>query len=358
MRLTSRGLSALVLLPCAALLTPARAATSQHVLRPGAKPVTWSGTLDFPDPAGCGDVTSRGCDTTTLVVDAPAGRWVTISVDDDYAYLRVVHEGSTVANAGQHQSVSPGMDPEPSVTFQQLRTGRVGYEVGVSDQAVTEVNKVTYHATAQLAGAAFDREGDCGVTPGLAVDEVSSDRPLRLSVRLVSTAADAAQTRRAGKGVAEIYRAIGIDARVTYDTVRVPKDELDQHKLIDVVRRKYGGMRPRGVDVVHLLTDNFAGGGFALCIGGVAYPEKAFSVGGFHYQAGGAVPVDTVEAAVIAAHEIGHLLGAQHQQSNCAEAAPAGACTVMFPAAAGTSRTFSTLERNTVRGLTQTYARG
>ncbi len=73
--------------------------------------------------------------------------------------------------------------------------------------------------------------------------------------------------------------------------------------------------------------------------------------------------------AVVAAHEIGHLLGAQHQQSNCLEALPQqalqrptdgwiGPCTVMSPAALQASETFSTLERSTIRSFVRRYAKG
>jgi hypothetical protein len=348
-------------LACSALLTATAGAGAppERALRPGAPPVTWSGTLSFPDPGGCGDVTSRGCDTTPVVIDAPSGAWITVSVNDSGTYVRVTHDGRTVGNAGTHVGTAPSATGRatPTTTFRHVRSGRATYVVGVSHGAAHETSKISYTATARLAGTAYDREGDCGVTPGLTTSSAEGDRTLPLSVRLVSAAADKAAVREAGQGLVEIYAAIGIRARVSYDTVAVPAGEGDSQRLIDVVRRRYGGVRPRGVDVVHLLTDNFSGG-YALCIGGVAYPEYAFSVGGIHYAASGVVPVSTVEAAVVTAHEIGHLLGAQHQQSNCVEAAPSGACTVMFPAAAGATRTFATIERHTIREFTAAYARG
>jgi hypothetical protein len=74
-----------------------------------------------------------------------------------------------------------------------------------------------------------------------------------------------------------------------------------------------------------------------------------------------------VPAALLAAHEIGHLLGAQHEQVNCVEAIPQeiaqpapdgyfGPCTVMGPYALQDSEMFSTLERNTVRSYADAYA--
>jgi len=152
--------------------------------------------------------------------------------------------------------------------------------------------------------------------------------------------------------------------KVSYDFFRIVEDGTKYP--FEQVRRHYGGVRPPGVDVVDVMTDLFAGGD-ADCIGGIAYAEKAFAVSNVHYTVQGAVPVDQVPAGMVAAHEIGHLLGAQHQQVSCTEALPqevatpatdgwAGPCTLMGPAALQDSETFSTLERNTIRAFVRAYA--
>jgi hypothetical protein len=129
------------------------------------------------------------------------------------------------------------------------------------------------------------------------------------------------------------------------------------------VKRKYHGQRPAGIDVVHVVTDDFSGG-YSDRIGGVAYQERGFSTGNAHDNSSGLTAVgttiDIVPAGVIAAHEIGHELGARHQMISCAEAAPqeaqhpasdgwTGACTEMGPLALQDSETWSALEKATVR---------
>ena len=81
----------------------------------------------------------------------------------------------------------------------------------------------------------------------------------------------------------------------------------------------------------------------ADCIGGVRFPERAFSISE-------ANPASTYEdvvadmAAKVAAHEIGHVMGGKHEHSNCIEgdqqANPGGPgrCTLMNP---GTAMLFS-----------------
>ncbi len=355
------------LLLTTALATPSVAAPPpQQALSSAAHPVSWSGTLATPDPFGCGGPVSRGCDTTNLTVKAAKGSWITVSTDDPNGYLLVRRGADYVASGGEHLSTSSTATPTATVTFQQVTSGRVTYAVGVSSIPATAVTPITYTATARLAGRAFDREGECGATTGAEhLRDPDDGRVLPLSVRLVAEPKDTAAVRRAGTGLIEIYGRVGIAVTVSYDFV-VLKPLGNDTYAYEQIRRRYGGIRPRGVDVVHVLTDQFPGG-YADCIGGIAYPEKAFSVGNVHYTVQGTVPVDQVPAAMVAGHEIGHLLGAQHQQVNCAEALPqqaakpasdgwVGPCTLMGPAALNDSETFSTLERTTVRAYARRFA--
>ncbi|MGH2740602.1 MAG: hypothetical protein ACRDH6_09005, partial [Actinomycetota bacterium] len=72
-----------------------------------------------------------------------------------------------------------------------------------------------------------------------------------------------------------------------------------------------------------------------------------------------------VDEGVIAAHEIGHLLGAHHHYANCIEALPSGAlrgdlgpCTTMSPYTFMFSSTFGTVEEAFIRDYAARYAKG
>ena len=371
-----RTLLAVVALLSGLLMGPTSAATPpSYTLSQAHLKVTWTGTFPAPDPTGCGGAVSFGCDTTTLYVLAAKGVWITISIDDQSAYVLVQQGGNYVANGGRNALSATA---SPTVTFQQVAAGRVAYSVGVSDTTGNSLGHAVaaspYTATARLAGAAFDREGLCGPTPGIEhLRDPDDGRVLPLSVRLVADPNDQTSVRTAAKGLVEIYRRVGVALRISYDFTALQIIPTDTWPF-EQVQRRYGGVRPAGVDVVHVMTDNWAGG-FARCIGGITLPEMSFSVGSLHHTVSGVVPVDGLPepllapAALVAAHEIGHLLGAQHQQFNCVEALPAEVaqpasdgwvrpCTLMGPLAHVDSEIMSTLERSTVRSYVRRYARG
>lgn len=341
-------------------------AASQNTLSAKHRTVHWSGTLTGSAPLGCNNA-NLGCDRYSFVVAAPRGAWVTVSVDAPDANLRVTtSSGELVGNGGAQSDPNPDNTSEPTTTFQQVSTGRVTYDVLVGQVIGTPANPTSYRGTAELAGHAFDRAGDCGATSGLEhVRDEDNGRPTPpLRVRLVADPHDATAVRVAGKTVAEIYARINVPVKVSYDFFHL----ADEGTVLpyEQVRRHYGGTRPPGVDVVDVITDLYAGG-VADCIGGIAYPEKAFAVSNLHYTVQGTLPVDEVPAGMVAAHEIGHLLGAQHQQVSCAEALPQelaspasdgwiGPCTLMGPAALQDSETFSTLEKATIRAFARSYA--
>jgi hypothetical protein len=141
---------------------------------------------------------------------------------------------------------------------------------------------------------------------------------------------------------AGVYQHAGIALVPTFRTVNLPIG--DQQQLLGDAKALLGGARPTGTDVVHVITSKtLERTGVADCIGGIAYPTRAFSismdfpdvpawcyVGAAHLCYG---HLDEFAGKVVA-HEIGHLLGAQHQLSSyeCTTEVDTanGACTTVM----------------------------
>lgn len=345
-------------------------------------PVTWTVNLTMPDPVGCGRTGGeQGCERRRLVVNAPVGTWITVAVpkqESNAVALDVtLDDGTEVVQGGDRALPSAGdQTGHDQVTWAQLRSGRVGYLVGMSTMSTLPLPDTALgstgaklHPRASLSGTAVDREPDCELDAPDHVATIPADvsRRVKLSVRILSSRADAAEVRRAMPVIVSTYRQIGIDVRLSYDILEVPPTLTDSGLLIAAERAHYHGGRPSGVDLVYFATDNFSGGGYSSCVGGIKYAERAFAVGGIHYAPnGGPVGIPYVKAGLIAAHELGHLMGAKHEFSVCgAEAEPGsatqgdvGPCTLMFPAAVGVSGTFSPLETAYIRDYAMHFAKG
>lgn len=171
------------------------------------------------------------------------------------------------------------------------------------------------------------------------------------------------------KQVASPYKPLGVDI-VTTGFRRVRFEGKEASGLISQSKALFGGVRPKGSDVVYTLTSKDIAalglpsvGGLADCLGGVRFPNRAFATGEvvdefeffpFRFYVNG--------TAKTAAHEIGHLLGAHHHYANCVESLPAmGAqeptpCTLMSNSLDFLSFQFGTLEGAVIRGHTVDYA--
>ena len=202
-----------------------------------------------------------------------------------------------------------------------------------------------------------------------------------------------AEGRAAVRDAVAAYKPIGVDLRARFVPVAVPADgttlgvdgemwpTASTDSAMAVAKRTVGGKVPAGVEVVYLLTAkelylgedqpdasgrSYAIAGLADCIGGIAFPHRAFAIGErlSFGPSSGSIEVGGHLPGKILAHEVGHLLGAHHHYANCAEAVPSAvlesttdACTLMFNDVTLASLRFSSVNRPIVRGHSLTYAR-
>lgn len=203
-------------------------------------------------------------------------------------------------------------------------------------------------------------------TPALAL---STSDQLTLRVRFVFERGDRKLAKTYVATTVSAFERIGVALEPSFERIPVPEDwensplssEPSREEQFELVKKHYGGRRPDGTDAVYYFSRYWAGG-FADCIGGIRWPDRAFAIGSTDYATEGIVPAPTVNEGVIAAHELGHLLGAHHHYSNCVEAAPKGtlagepgACTTMSPLAITASTTFSLMEASFIRHYVQEY---
>jgi hypothetical protein len=177
------------------------------------------------------------------------------------------------------------------------------------------------------------------------------------------------------------YEALDITLLPTFRKIAAPEPQgssapadqsADGMALIAEAKRVVGGQRPEGTDVVYLMTnrdltlpDNAGAAGYADCIGGIRYPTRAFAAGeglneiedlGLRFYVDG--------AAKVAAHEIGHLLGAHHHYSNCVQGASTSdatgrdpsICTLMTNFVDLQDLYFGSFEAIVVRGHAERFA--
>jgi hypothetical protein len=177
------------------------------------------------------------------------------------------------------------------------------------------------------------------------------------------------------------FAPLGIDLKASFQ--RVELSGTDSRGLLEQARAAARHLPLEGIDLVHVLTsvdltlgDNRSVAGQAYCIGGVRFKTdlQAVSISEAWY------PYEVVRrglpqahvvvfkdgSALIAAHEIGHLLGAHHHYGNCVENASAAAllerrevapCTVMDQTLFYSSLRFGQVEAAVVRGHAFSYAR-
>jgi hypothetical protein len=191
----------------------------------------------------------------------------------------------------------------------------------------------------------------CDAIPGeLPPIPAETARELPLRILYLVERRDLHRARALAAATVRDFGKIGIKVTPSYDApssfrVKPDVDDTNAHPntLFKAMRERYGGSRPKNVDVVYLFTRQWPSGQ-ASCINGILRADQAFALGPVE---GGATQPDRLQ--YLATHETGHLLGARHEDANCAESigsttSGSPGCTVMFPSNRLMTGTFSTME--------------
>ncbi len=192
--------------------------------------------------------------------------------------------------------------------------------------------------------------------------------PVTLHLRVLLDGVPQAAGEAAVAGAQQAYTAHLLTFSASYESVSFTG--TDAVNLVNQAKSHFGGARPAGVDLVYVLTSKDiaaapvgnAVAGLADCIGGVAFPDRAFAVGEvladsplnlILFTAGTGLTAKTL------AHELGHLLGGHHHYANCVETLlgiGGNICTLMFNDLSFQQAQFSTLNALVVRGHAQLFA--
>lgn len=226
-----------------------------------------------------------------------------------------------------------------------------------------------------VAPERFDDEEEClEATPAAYAVPGASDE-LTLEVLVLLDGPTLEQGRKVMDRAADAYTPLGIELRPHYEEVdfvpeNVTADRESSHyrRLVQDAKDHTVGVRPPDVDLVYVMTSKDIEGaaGFADCIGGVRYPNRAYSVGEFHEQEVLSVGLNFYvdRNAETVSHELGHLMGAHHHYANCAQGVGAddvtnrepAPCTLMFNFLDFTSINFSAINSAVVTGHAEQFA--
>ena len=375
--LVAAAAAALLLVPTADAAEPAGATIDRK------SDAAWSGTFLAPNPlpVACADAADATCDNFALTVDAKAGTHVAVAITTDDPAANDL-DLQVFAPNGSLVKTSATSTGTESVVFEldPAAHGEGAYSVRVQPWLVTP--GTVYTGVASVTRQPI--EGGVGVFP---LDECSDmtgpdvfsfdlGDSIQLDVMVLLDGVDAARADAVMQKAASSYAPLNIGMKWRFREVAYTTDEANE--LISLAKAEFKGVRPRGTDIVYVMTtkDIQIGGdtavaGLADCISGVSFDHHAFAVGedfGADQDAGIALGpfTHTVEgSAIVVSHEIGHLMGAHHHYGNCVEGnslqnvldLELTPCTLMFNAVNFGSLPFGSVNGAVVRGHASEYAR-
>lgn len=344
---------------------------------------TWSGTFYAPNPAACATASDPLCDHFRLTIDGGSIQRVLVSISpapgfesDDYDLFVYDDQGALVASQADG-------DGNESVVIEN--TASSFYEVRVQPYVITPGSTYRGVAMKTREQAVDADEADCleAVPSDVGLPGVTdAGQSIELSVMLLLDGTDATVAAQQMARAAESYAPLGINL-VLKKTKIVSYSSLVSEDLIAAAKATVGGVPPRGIDLVGVFTtkemQDIAGGatvvGQADCIGGVRFDAHSFFVVSDirsieNPQTGQTGTLNSLglnpnvdATAEVLAHEMGHLMGAQHHYSNCVEGNLSSAgpndlspCTLMFNAVNFSSLNFGVLSGAVVRGHAVGYA--
>ena len=247
--------------------------------------------------------------------------------------------------------------------------------VGTLAGPADAVSQTRAEARLGSSPVAFDRASDCDdLAPPQKVSagHVIGDDIIQFDVYVLLDRVPKARGEAVFETVRDIYSEIDIDLRYVFERVDLDAgEEPGTQHLINLSRQYLGGVVPEGADAVYTLTAREfvgAGVGQASCVGGIEFPDEAFAVGrdyGLNESDEGELASSGLStlrngSARVAAHEIGHLLGAHHHYATCTE--PEGLieghsspCSLMTPHLRLTTPHFGPFEGAVARGYAEEY---
>ena len=212
------------------------------------------------------------------------------------------------------------------------------------------ISREPAEARPESSRVGFDRETECNdLAPPQKVSaaHVTEDNIIEFDVHVLLDRVTIARGKVVFETVRDIYSEIDVDLRYSLRRVDLVVDEEPHtYQMINSSRAYLGGAVPERAEAVYTLSGrDFAGAevGQASCVGGIEFPDEAFAVGRDY----GPNETDENElvaglstlrdgSARVAAHEIGHLLGAHHHYASCTEPegmveGHASPCSLMGP---------------------------